>query len=100
MAKQIKIDTDRLNGDLNSIREKIDNIRGWLRNIEEQAAVLDGMWTGPGSEAFKAAFHSDIRALSTIISNLDDLNKYEDKACGRFRRCENKVREAVEELRV
>ncbi len=100
MAKLIKMDTDKLNSDMISVSERIESIRSTLNYLEEQAGVLDGMWNGPGSDAFKKAFHSDLMAMQTVIGNLEDLNRYEEKAYGKFQRCGIDVRAAIDEIRI
>lgn len=100
MAKVIRFDTDRLNEDMVSISELIKSMRERVRNLENQITELEGMWTGPGSDAFKNALRSDLVGLVMVIENLEKLNGYEDKACGKFRRCEDKVSAAIDEIRV
>ncbi len=100
MARVIQIDTDKLNSDAKEVKSHITSIRSQLKALKEQALLLDGMWSGPGSEAFKAAFHSDLAALETIIENLNHLNEYENDVLRRFQRCERNVKETIAEIRL
>ena len=100
MAELIKMDTEKLNSDMNSVDEHLENIRGHLKDLKDYAVLLDGMWTGLGSDAFRAAFHADLISLDTVIGNLESISKFEHKAYAKFQRCGINVRSAIDEVRV
>ena len=100
MADLIKINTNRLKGDVSEIKSHIRSIRKQIADLRQHNTALDAMWDGPSSEAFKASFGNDIAALEAILEALDSMNGYEDNARVRYDECENKVADLVNQIKV
>ena len=83
MATKIKINTNRLQSDA----EQVNN-------------CIAQMWDGDGSEAFKAAFASDMKMLSSMIQNLKKVYQFEQTAKSKYNSCEQKVAEMIHNIRV
>ena len=93
-----KINTDRLNSESGNVRDRISGIRKRQNNLVNYLSQLDSMWDGPSSEAFKKSYNDDLKALTTMISNLDKLYQYEQKAKDKYNSCERKVIDMVSGL--
>lgn len=100
MTDIIKINTDRLKNDTSDIAQHISSIRKLITDLTGHNLVLDGMWDGPSSEAFKMAFQSDIAMLDGIMGSLEELNRFEDNARQKYDECEGKVSELVDQIKI
>ena len=100
MADLIKVNTSRLDADLREIGDRIREIRKLVGDLQDHNRVLDGMWDGPASEAFKTSFAADIKALEEVIKMLDGINRYEDNAKNKYNQCEQKVGDLVSQIHV
>ncbi len=100
MGNYIKISTDRLNGDAETAAGLIQSIKTELGNMKQSVAQLDGMWDGPGSEAFKRAFQDDMNAMDTVLKNLDNIHSFEVNAKSKYYACERNVGDIVAGIRV
>lgn len=100
MADLIKVSTNRLRSDASEIRTHIAEIRKKIEELRTHNMILNSMWDGPGSEAFKIAFESDIAALEAMLGSLEDMNGYEDNAGRKYDECESKVSDLVDQIKV
>lgn len=100
MSAKIKINTNSLKSDVSSISSSIQAMSKSLAILQSELQKLDGMWDGPASETFKAAYMNDISALNTVISNLKKLNSFESRARERYDSCEQKVSGIISGIRV
>ena len=100
MADLIKVNTSRLRTDVSDIRGHLKGIKKEIQDLRRHNAALDAMWAGPSSEAFKTAFESDIASLEQIVESLTSLNEYEDNARIEYDKCENKVADLVNQIKV
>lgn len=100
MADLIKVNTGRLTSDASEIRKHIAGIRKKIEELRTHNIILDSMWDGPGSEAFKTAFESDIAALEAMLGSLEVMNGYEENAGRKYDECESKVADLVDQIKV
>ena len=100
MADLIKVNTSRLKTDASDIRGHIKSIKKEIQDLKSHRAALDAMWDGESSEAFKAAFSADIKALEEIVKSIESLNGYEDNARQKYDECENRVGDLVNQIKV
>lgn len=100
MADLIKVNTNRLNADLGDIGDHIRGIQMLIKDLYDHNRVLDGMWDGPASKAFKASFAADIKALEEVVKVLEGINRYEDNARKKYDQCEQKVGDLVSQIHV
>lgn len=96
----IKINTDRLRTDIESVAGHLQGMKSELESMKQNVAQLDSMWDGPGSEAFKKAFWDDMRGMDTLLKNLQSMYSYETNARAKYESCENKVGDIVANIRV
>ena len=100
MGDFIKTNTARLGQDAETVSGMLQSIRRELNAMKESVAQLDGMWDGPGSEAFKSVFRDDMNAMETVLKNLDSLHAYETNAKAKYEECERKAGGIVAGIRV
>ncbi len=100
MADLIKVNTNRLNSDQKEIGDHIRAMQRLVSDLRSHNSALDSMWDGPSSDAFKAAFESDIAALEEILKALSGINKYEDNARSKYDACEQKVGELIDQIKI
>lgn len=96
----IKMNTSRLNGDAESIAGLLQGIKTELEHMKQSANQLDGMWDGPGSEAFKKVFQDDMQAMAELLKNIESMHSYEINAKTKYESCENKVGTIVAGIRI
>ncbi len=100
MADIIKVNTNRLGTDAGEVRSNIQLIEKQIAELRTHSRTLDAMWDGPGSEAFKASFESDIVAMEEIVKTLRAINRYEDNARTKYDKCEEEVSSLVNQIKV
>lgn len=100
MAKIIKVNTVRLGNDADKVRKCISTMNKQMESMKAQIAQLDAMWDGPSSDAFKMAFHDDMKALSIVLKNLEKIHQYETTAKKKYDSCEKKVADIVAGIHV
>lgn len=100
MINYIKVNTNRLSTDADTVAGMISGIKSELNGMKQNVAQLDGMWDGPSSEAFKKAFQDDMNAMETIVKNLESIHSYEVNAKSKYESCENRVGGIVAGIRV
>lgn len=96
---KIRVNTDSLDADANSIGEYIRIIEGSISRLEEDYSELDTMWEGPASEAFRKVYNEDIDSLKVITENLKKINNFEIEARKKYENCEQEVGNIVASIR-
>ncbi len=97
-VNKIKVNTDTLSSDANTVAEAIGVLEQQLSGLEDDYNQLDSMWDGPTSEIFRVAYHDDIDALKTIAGNLKKFNSFEVNAKDKYNACEGEVSGVVDSL--
>ena len=100
MANAIKVNTDSLGRSADQVSVCIRNLKKHMTNLRQEKQEIDRMWDGDAGDAFKAAFDEDIEALDSFIQNLEKINEYENTAKEKYEKCEMRVGELVNSLRV
>lgn len=100
MAEKIKVNTNRLGTDADSVRTNILKMKQSMKSLKEEAAKLNGMWSGATNDTFKKAFEDDVNALNTMLSNLDKIYSFETNAKTKYETCEKKVTSLASGMRV
>jgi WXG100 family type VII secretion target len=100
MADIIKVNTNRLDTDQKEFGDHIKAIQKAIADLRNHNRVLDSMWDGEASEAFKMSFEADIKAMEDVVKTLEGINRYEENAKTRYNNCESKVGDLVNQLHV
>lgn len=97
---RIKINTNMLNRDIQSIESYLANIEKTIKNMNTEVAQLDAMWDGDANEAFNKEFQDDIRELEKLCKSVKDIINYEKNARAQYDSCEAKVGSLVGEIKI
>lgn len=100
MADKIRINTNRLGTDAESIKRYIDNLANEVENMQNSVHALKNMWEGPSCQAFCKAFQDDMRTVETVIKNLKRIWTYDTNAKKEYENCERKVSSMIADIRV
>lgn len=100
MADLIKVNTNRLKDTVSEINSHVKSIEKEIADLKGHNTALDAMWDGPSSEAFKMAFAEDIEALEAIVKTIASLKEYEDNARVKYDKCEQRVADLVNQIKV
>ena len=100
MADKIRINTNRLGTDAESIKRYIDNLANEVENMQNSVQALKKMWEGPSCQAFYKAFQDDMHAMETVIKNLKSIWTYDTNAKKEYENCERKVSSMIADIRV
>ena len=94
-SNKIKINTDSLNSDAQSVGDSIAKIRNVSARLRRELETLDSMWDGAASETFKSVYNSDLEFLDEVLKKLDSFNGFENSARSKYDDCEQKVRDVL-----
>lgn len=100
MGNHIKINTTSLGRDSDQVNSCIQKMKSEMAKMKSSASELDGMWDGPGSEAFKKAFQEDVKGMEILFKNLEEVYKYEVNAKKEYENCESKVYQLVSSIQI
>lgn len=100
MANKIKINTIRLNSDANEIASRITSLTQEMNALKQSVNQMNSMWTGEAKNAFVAAFNNDMKALETMIKDIESIHTYETNAKTKYENCERQVEQLVNSIRV
>ena len=100
MADKLRITTQTLQRDAESIRKSIETIKNAVNRMQDEGAQLHTMWAGPSHDAFKAQFDSDIVAALALIKDLETFVSGLDKAAGEYKECSEKVDSIIAEIKL
>lgn len=96
----IKINTSRLNSDLQQIESLIQSMNRELTNMENCLQNMNTMWEGKSKEAFEIACKHDLNNVKEVMKVLQDILKYEENAKNKYEDCERKVMELVDSIQI
>ncbi len=100
MSDKIKINTNRLGTDAESIKRCIDNLANEVQNMRGSVDALRKMWEGQSCDAFYRAFLDDMRAMETVIKNLKSIWTYDTSAKKEYESCERRVSGMIADIQV
>ncbi len=96
---RIRVNTDSLKSDAQSVADSINYIDKLLSDLEDDFNKLDAMWDGSANEAFRREYSSDIEGLRTVINNLRVFNRFENTAREKYDACEQSVGNIVASIK-
>lgn len=100
MANILRVNTTRLGRDADKVQKYINSMKKSSETLRTQSTSLDKMWDGPSSDAFKKAFHDDLKLMTTILNNLEKINRYENTAKKKYEDCEKKVDSIISSIKI
>jgi len=100
MNDEIGVNTITLKSENDSIRDELNAIMNNIDELFSAMSVLDSMWDGTASEAFKQQFMNDKENLelfcNTVMALLDSM----DFAKGEYDKCESQIESVIGAIRV
>ena len=99
MSSKVKVNTNRLGSDAESIKKSINSMKKSVANLKGDLKKLNSMWSGPACAAFGMSFTVEIVEMEANINNLNELYNYEKNAQNKYNQCESKVSDHVSKMR-
>lgn len=72
MSSLLKIETERLQKDIDSINEQISYIKKYVSQMRSAEQQLEAMWEGTAKITFREQFESDCQELNEIVKLIED----------------------------
>ncbi len=100
MAEKLRITTQMLQKDAESIRKNVENIKSAIIRMQDEATQLHAMWTGPAHEAFKAQFDNDMAGALSLVKDLESYVSGLEGASDTYKQCSDKVDSYIDQIRL
>lgn len=100
MNREIAINTNTLQADIDKLNEKLDQVR---KSIDEACTAtyeLDKMWDGPANMAFQAAFAKDKRDLEEMCNIIEKMIGSMSMSKTEYEKCEADVNSIIESIKI
>lgn len=95
---KIKVDTNRMKSDIESIEECVDGISHCYMDLIQCEVRLNKMWDGVASDTFSKEYKKDLVDLMTMISNLTKMSNYVDMAKKSYQDCETMISSVISDI--
>lgn len=100
MNHYIKINTEILRNDSNTIEELVVSAEKQLQDVFLETETLEGMWEGPAKEAFVSQLALDYETFKNVCDYVKAFAADLEKAAAEYERCESGVKEAINAIKV
>lgn len=100
MAHEIRISTQRLEQDKETIRGEISSITKEIEALAEEMQALGMTWEGPAWQIFQNQVAADIENMQAVCSKITGFTDHMEYACKEYKECENRVRSLVQNIRI
>lgn len=97
---KLEIETRRLQGDIERLREHLEGLRRTGERMMEEINALGMMWEGEAKNAFTIQFQSDYQILQSMEEVIEELIKDLEAAREKYDRCESNVGSIISAIRV
>lgn len=98
MAEQIKVNTQKLKNDTDTIAKDLKEVQKKITAMKSDVAALNKMWSGDANAAFNQTFNKDINLLLTLCNSLEEIISYERTAKTEYDKCETKIASMIEAM--
>lgn len=95
MGEKIAVEVSQLNKDFQDINQNIEEIVNELKGLEEDMNALNSMWAGPANQVQRYQTSKDIQEAGRICEQMRLYAESLAYAAEEYRRCEEKVSDAV-----
>ena len=100
MNNFFEVDTVQLNNSAEALREKLAALRIQFSAMSQSVAELSGLWEGTAKQAFQVQFDKDYADFEDYCKSVSELIDSLETASREYDSCEDKVRAAVDAVRV
>lgn len=98
MANYIKVSTQRLEQDRDSIQGELEGVRRAVERLGEEMQMLGQTWEGPAWQAFQNQAASDIENMQSVCSKINGFLRHMEYAGKEYRACESQVQDLVNSI--
>ncbi len=96
----IEVNISTLDQDIKSMEEKMKLIRSDMKAMFDSVTALDSMWDGPANAAFVRQFSIDKNIFDEVCNAVDGVTDSMNNAKDEYRKCESRVSEIVNQIRI
>lgn len=100
MPNYIKVSTQRLNQDRDTIQSEMKDISRSIEELAEEMRLLGQTWEGPAWLAFQNQAAADIENMQMIYEKLSVYISHIEFAVKEYQKCENQVNSLVDSIRI
>lgn len=100
MAEYIKVSSQRIGQDKESILEELKGIEHAVESLYTGMQALGQTWEGPAWNAFQGQVASDIENMQAINGKLSEYLTHMEYAQNEYVQCENKVEQLVSSIKI
>lgn len=102
MAKMtnLEIETRRLQSDIESLRQRLNQMRQTGDRMMTGINALSSMWEGQAKDVFTEQFRTDYETLQSMEKVIEDMIKCLEDARKQYESCESSVSSIVNAIRV
>lgn len=96
----LKVNTDRMNSDAQTLRERLNRTRTHCRQIKEQMDALNGMWKGYAHNAVAQQFAAEYENMCALCDLFEEMIENLEGIRTEYASCENEVMNTVNALKI
>lgn len=96
----IEVNTAQLNSDIKRLRTTLRQTRGHIEALRGKMADMNSMWEGPSNMAVRQRFQADHERMLALCATLEELIQVLESIRQAYDTCEDRVRGAVDALRI
>ena len=96
----IEVNTEQLSGDIKRLRTTLQETRRHIETLRTKMTDMNNMWEGPSNMVIRQRFQADHERMLALCATLEELIQVLESIRQAYDTCENKVRSAVDALRV
>lgn len=100
MSNIIEVNTSTLSGDISNMQELLSQIVSAKDGVKDSIRALDGMWKGVAHDTFMSAFAEDYELFNQLCETISKIISCMNSARNTYDNCEDRVRAAVEAIRI
>lgn len=97
-TREIEVETNILQSDINELEEEIQAVRTLLETITSDMTQLDAMWDGPANEAFMMQYRADAEYTEEICKVLGKLKECMEYAKKQYDSCEAEISSMISSI--
>ncbi len=100
MNREIAINTNTLQGDIDKLNEKLTQVRKSIDEAYTATHELDMMWDGPANIAFQAAFKKDQKDMEEMCNIIEKMIASMSMSKTEYEKCESDVNTIIDSIRI
>lgn len=96
----LKVNTDRMGQDIQSLQERLAQTRSHIVQIHQQMKALDGMWQGPAHDAYQRLFENEEQNMVELCNLFEQMIANLNTVRSNYDSCEQQVYQLVNALQI